>query len=117
MIQLLLSGGAATLVVLALGLATLVQSISFLRDPREGRVGALRAFSQATVWATVGATAAALGAVFHKVPANEDWAQSPDLPLIVMMGVGESMVPLVLGALLLTLSALASGIGFRRMGL
>jgi len=54
-------------------------------------------------------------AVFYKVPQNPDWAQSDDLPLIVMTGLGEALSPACTGFLLLSVSWLLVAFGCRRL--
>ena len=59
--------------------------------------------------------AADLATVFTQVPANPELAGSDQLPLIVMVGIGESMAPAILGFGVLSLVALVASVGLRRM--
>ena len=68
------------------------------------------------MFTTLSAMAGALGAVFTKVPSTPAWAESPDLPLIVMPGLGEALRAPVLGFSLLSLAWLVAAGGVRRRG-
>jgi hypothetical protein len=50
-----------------------------------------------------------------KVPANPEWAKGPDLPLVVMIGIGESLTPAILGFSVLAIAWLVGAFGQRRM--
>lgn len=115
MLEFFREGGAAMFVVLLFGLISFGGSIRFAVSPSEGRIGFLRAISTATVFSVLSGVASDIGAVMHKVPANPEWAHSPDLPLIVMTGLGESMAPAILGFTLLSLSWMITAVGMRRL--
>ena len=65
---------------------------------------ALRALSLATAFASLAGVASCLAAVGYHVTGNEEWASSPDLHLIVMTGLAESMSPAIFGFGLLALA-------------
>jgi hypothetical protein len=115
MLDFILGGGAASIFVILLGGTALGLATAFARQPRESRIGTLRAVQQATAWGAVAGTAVDVAAVCTRVPANPEWAHSPDMHLVLLTGLGESMVPLVLGFGLLTLSSCAAAFGYRRL--
>lgn len=109
------SGGIAMIALLLFSAAALRQNFRFARQPREAHAGSARAWTQAVLFATITAVAFNIRAVCTKVPANEEWANSPDLPLILLVGLGESLAPAVLGGAVLATCAVFSAIGWRRM--
>lgn len=116
MIEFFMAGGWSMFLILALGLVTLVAAASFMRKPEARDVGMIRGFSVATVFAVLCGIAADLAAVFTHVPNNPEWAHSPDMPLIVMTGLGESLTPAILGFAMLTLAWMVTAVGVRRLG-
>ena len=116
MIRFFKAGGAPMLVVLLLGLFTLAAAIAFMRKPQERHIGMIRGLSVATVFGVLGSMTANVAAVFSHVPANPKWSHSPDLPLIVMMGLGEALTPSILGFTMLSLAWLVTAVGVRRLG-
>ena len=116
MVEFFMSGGWSMFLVIGLGAVSLLASIAFARRPRAGDAGVLRGFSTATTFAVLGGVAANLGTVFSQVPQNPEWAHSPDLALIVMTGLGESLAPAILGFSLLALAWMVAAVGARRLG-
>jgi len=115
MIEFMKAGGFPIWIVLLLGMISLVSSVLFFRRPNERRIVFIRCMSTATLYATIGAIVSCLAAVMVKVPATSKWAQSPDMPLIVMTGIGESFTPGILGFSFLTLVWLFTALGMRRL--
>lgn len=108
------SGGVPMFFILAFGVLALGMAARFAWRP-EARIRAVaEALARATLFSVGSGTFAALGAVFSQVPAHDEWAHSPDLPLIVMTGLGESMAPGILGFSLLSLTWLLLAVGARR---
>lgn len=103
-------------VVLIYGLVTLVAAGFFAARPEEAKIAFIRAMSTATVFATLGGVASCLGAVFAHIPNNEELAKSPKLHLIVMVGIGESLAPAILGFVILSLVWVVTAAGVRRLG-
>ena len=99
------------------GLLTVVAAAGFARFPDARKLPRINALSRAVAWATVTGLCADLAAVGTKIPANPAWAHSPDLPLIVMTGIAESMSPVTLGGAVLSVVALLTAAGHRRRGL
>ena len=115
MLQFFREGGVAMLPILVLGLAGLVSGARFLWRPERGRGGFFAWLAAAQLAATLVGLIAALGAVFTNVPANPEWAHSPDLALIVMTGLAESTRPGTLGLALLTVMCVLVAVGHRRL--
>jgi len=67
------------------------------------------------VFAILSGVAANVATVMSKVPQNPEWAQSPDVHLIVMTGIGESLAPAVMGLTMLALAWVVTAAGVRRM--
>ncbi len=115
MMEFMRAGGVPIWVVLVFGLIALVTGAIFLFRPTERRGKVLRGLMAATLYSVLAAVASDLAAVCAKVPRNPEWAKSPDLPLIVMTGIGESLTPAILGFTILSLAGLFSAIGHRRL--
>ncbi len=114
MIEFFQAGGVAMFAILAFGMMTLVAGGMSAFAPSERKLAFIRAMTVSTTFATISGTVAAIGAVMKQVPARPEWAQSPELHLIVMTGLGESMAPPVLGFSLLSLAWLLTAVGVRR---
>lgn len=115
MMEFFAAGGWSMVPVLVFGALALGVAAMFAWRPHERRVGMVRALSAATVFAILSGLAANVAAVMSKVPANPEWAQSPDLHLIVMMGLGEACAPAIMGFTLLSLAWVVTAAGVRRM--
>ena len=87
----------------AVRLVNLVESrdVPFLKPPDQCKL--------------LGAIAADIGAVMKRVPQLPEFASSPDLRVaLYTSGIGESMVPAILGFTVLSLVWLLAAVGFRR---
>jgi hypothetical protein len=115
MLEFFLAGGVAMLPILVFGVLAIVAAVAFARKPDERRFAMVRALSATTVFGTLAGVAACIGAVMTKIPSNPEWAHSPDLSLIVMTGLGESMSPPIMGFALLAVAWLVVAVGWRRM--
>lgn len=115
MVELMRAGGWVMIFVLLFGGLTLAAAAWFAYRPEERHVGTIRALSSATVFSVLAGVFADFGAVFTKVPGNPEWAHDPDLPLIVMTGLGESMAPGILGFSMLALAWFVTAVGVRRL--
>jgi hypothetical protein len=114
MMEFLKAGGFAIWYVLALSLSLLAICAHFAYRPRAKQLALVRGLTWALVFGIASAVATNVLAVFSKVPNNEEWAHSPDMPLIVMVGLGEAITPAVLGFTFLSLSWLLVAFGMRR---
>jgi hypothetical protein len=112
---LMVAGGMPMVVILIFGLWALLSAGSFALRPAAGRLGPIAAQALAVLCASATGVAANLIAVSIKVPGNPEWAQSPELPLILLQGFGEALSPLVLGGSVVTVVALITSVGLRRM--
>lgn len=115
MLEFFRAGGWVMFVVLLFGGLTLAAAVRFARQPRVETVGMVRALSTATVFAALGGVVTDLAAVFTNVPNNPEWAQSPQVGMIVLMGLGESMAPAMLGFAFLSMAWLVTAVGTRRL--
>lgn len=108
------AGGYSMWFILVLGGVTLGVSIWFAIRPGERKLAFLRPMSVATVFSVLSGVFSDLGAVMHTVTNRPEFAQSPDLHLIVMTGIGESMAPAILGFSILSVAWLLAAVGLRR---
>lgn len=109
---LILEGGFPMLFILALGLVALAGAAAFAARPNLARERFVRRLGVSTLLATMVALASDLGATFHHVGNLEtDHAQRIQLTLV---GLGESMAPLILGFGILALVALLLAVGRAR---
>ena len=109
------AGGFPMWFILLFGVIALGNAAYFWRRPDERRLEFIGRMSHATLYSVGAGVASDLAAVFIRVPAKPEWAHSPDLPLIVMKGLGESMTPCILGFTLLSLIAFLTALGVRRI--
>jgi hypothetical protein len=77
----------------------------------------VRSFSGATAFSIVSGVCLNLATVGSKVPAGLEWENRPKLPLIVMVGIAESLAPAILGFMLLSLAWTVMAVGYRRLSL
>ncbi|MBT8495271.1 MAG: hypothetical protein KJO07_19650 [Deltaproteobacteria bacterium] len=115
MIEFLKAGGIPVVFVLLFSVVTVGAGALYSFAPNERRLGFVRAMTATTLFSVLTAVAANLAAVFHKVPNTPEWAESPDMPLIVMVGIGEAITPAILGFAALSISWLMMSVGIRRL--
>ena len=108
------AGGLPGLFVLAFGLLALVTAALQARRPDARRAEIARQLSRATLFSVGAGVASDLASVFMHVTGREEWAHGPDLHLVVMVGLAESMAPAIVGFTLLSLTAMLLAIGARR---
>ena len=115
MLDFLRGGGVSMVFVLALAIAGLVWTAAYARRPDPRHIEGIRALTLALCFAAVAGVASDVAAVMSKVPAHPEWSKSPDLPLIVMTGLGESMAPAVLGFAAASVQWMLMAYGHRRL--
>ncbi len=115
MLEFMREGGFGMWLVLAFGLVGLVFAVLFVVRPQERRVLFLRHLSKAILFSGLLSTFTGLSAVLHKVPAHPEWSKSPDLHLIVMIGLGEALAGFILALGFLSVLWLLSAFGVRRL--
>lgn len=104
MIDFFLSGGVSMIFVLLFGGAAVGAAAMTITRPSARVQSALRSLSLATAFSSIAGVASCFAAVGYHVTGNPAWAQSPDLHLLLLTGVAESMSPAVLGFALLALA-------------
>ncbi|MEQ9502343.1 MAG: hypothetical protein RIT81_36065 [Deltaproteobacteria bacterium] len=114
MLEFMRAGGFGIWIVLLFGIITLFSSARFALKPDDGRVGFLRGMSAATVFSIFTAVSSNLAMVMWRVPNVDELGKSPDVHLIVMMGIAEALTPAILGSAFLTLAWLMIAVGHRR---
>ena len=106
-------GGFGMVFVLLFGFIALGAAIRFAVRPARRQLAFIRGMSYATLFAVLSAICSDLAAVFHAIPGR--FHEAPDWHLILILGLGESMAPGILGFTLLALTALAAAFGGRRL--
>lgn len=101
--------------VLACGLASLAQAVSFASRPASASRDALSAFSRATLMSIPAATGLSLAHMGAKVPNIPELANNPRFDLVVIQGLAEALSPSIMGFSILCLVWLAAAIGERRL--
>ncbi|HTU57876.1 MAG TPA: hypothetical protein VMF89_05570 [Polyangiales bacterium] len=115
MFNLIVTGGWIMGFLLILGGFALFTAFDFTRRPQLDKLPRLEALSRAIAWAITTGVGADLAAVGTKIPAKPEWAHSPDLHLLLLTGVAESMSPIILGGALLSVIALLTAAGHARL--
>jgi hypothetical protein len=110
-------GGWGMWLVLACGLASLAQAVSFARKRVSAERDALSAFSRATLMSIPAAISLSLAHMGAKVPNIPELANSPRFDLVVIEGLAEAMSPAILGFSILCLVWVIAAIGERRLRL
>jgi hypothetical protein len=109
------SGGWVMWLLLVVGALAVLACAKFARlpDPKQlARIGELR---RALAWGTFVGIASDLAAVGLHINARDDWAHSPDLALLVLQGIAESLSPAMLGGGLLVVTSLLLAAGHGRL--
>lgn len=105
------AGGYSMVIVLLFGLTCFVSAAIYAARQSERVLCFSRSMSRATLYASVSGVFACIGATMY---AGATHTNPAELPALVMMGLGESMSPGILGFTLLTLSWMLLAIGSRR---
>ena len=110
-----LMGGFPMVAILVFGAVALVNAARFAWAPGPGRVPYQVALGAALVFAGLGGSAVDLMTVAMQVPSNPEWANDPQVGLIVLTGVGESLTPTILACGALLAQSLLIALGLRRL--
>jgi hypothetical protein len=115
MIEFLRAGGFGMVVVLVVGGITLATAVMFARKPDERRMALVRAFTAASLFSVLTAVASNLATVMYHVPQTPKFAESPDFAKVIMIGIGESLTPAIMGGAILTVTWVIAAVGMRRL--
>jgi hypothetical protein len=111
----ILAGGFPMIVILVVGAIALVGAVRFAITPIAGRLPYLGALGLAVAATAFAGTCADLLTVSVKVPGNPEMASSENLPIVLLVGLGESLTPAILGAAIVAVAALLVAVGLRRL--
>jgi hypothetical protein len=114
MIQFIQDGGPPAILLLLFGTILNVFAVLFLRQPALARLRFVKGLSMATTWTIIGGAASCVRVVLRACAQLPD-DQRADLPLILMMGLGESLTIVIMGAVFLTIAWFITAIGMRRL--
>lgn len=113
MLNLIREGGVVMLFVIGFGLVALVAAILFAVRPAQRKLPFIRGMSHATLFAILSGICADLAKVAHAIPGQ--FAKEPDWYFALILGVGESLAPGIMGFTLLSLVWLVAAVGERRL--
>jgi hypothetical protein len=112
MIEFFRDGGWSMFVILLFGALSLGTGAYYAVRPDARHEGFLKWMSWATLWSTLAGVASDFGATFKATTQIEN---DSERGRIVLEGLAESMSPLVMGFVLLSLAAFLAAIGRRRL--
>lgn len=107
------AGGVPMWVVLVYGVVALVAAALFAARPDESKIPYVRAMSAAMIFAIIGGVASCIAAVMSNIAADPEMSRDPLIP--IMIGIGESLAPAILGFAFLSLIWLVMAAGIRRL--
>jgi len=111
-----LAGGFPMVLIAIFGLVAAFAAVRFAMHPVARRLAHIGALCVALVFAGLAGVAVDLLAVATHVAASPEWSTSDQLPLVLLVGVGESMTPAILSFSVVAGTALVVALGLRRMG-
>ncbi|HXK16470.1 MAG TPA: hypothetical protein VNG33_01600 [Polyangiaceae bacterium] len=114
MATLILEGGFPVFFLLAFGLAALAFAVRFATAPSQRVFRTTLALSAATLFTSINGIFAAFSAVGHHAPEYLKHHPASSLSEVILLGMGESMSPGILGFTLLSLIALILALGVYR---
>jgi hypothetical protein len=109
------AGGWVMWFLTLVGGLSLYAALRFARRPDPAQLPRLQSLLRAVAWATLTGVAADLAAVGANIPARPEWAHSPDVHLLVLQGVSESLVPAILGGAISSVASLLIAAGHARL--
>jgi hypothetical protein len=111
----ILAGGWAALSTMLFSGICLYVAVRFALKAQPRRLAIIRALTATTVFSMIGGVAQNFISVMWKTTSIPELRDAPDFHMVVMQGLGEAMVPAVLGSMLLTLVWLLVAVGTRRL--
>jgi hypothetical protein len=108
-----LAGGFPMIFVLVFGLVAVAAAGRFAWKPEIGRLGHIAALCVSLGFASLAGVCTDLIAVSRHVPEMD--LEDGQLGLVMLVGLGESLSPAVLGFSLIAIVALVSAVGLRGM--
>ena len=114
MMTLMHEGGVPMWFILAFGLAALAAGVLYAIRSEAKLRALMSGMSLATLFATLAALAADIGATMNALAGRrvaELSLEAPHGPLILLTGLAESMSPLIMGFALLALTAMFGAVG------
>lgn len=108
------AGGAPNLVILLFGFIAIGAAAGFAWRPETRKLPHLGALCAAVFFSTICGAATDFAAVSHYIEANGE-ALGSKFGTILVIGIGESLAPVILGFAFLSIVALIAAIGFRRL--
>lgn len=115
MAEFMRAGGVGIWVVFLFGVIALLVAGRFAWRAQPDRLRGVVAMSWATVFGILSAVSSNVASVMWKVPQHPEWSKSPEMPLIVMTGLAESLTPAILGFTMLGVVWLLVAVGYRRL--
>ncbi|MCB9683940.1 MAG: hypothetical protein H6738_01700 [Alphaproteobacteria bacterium] len=110
----MLAGGFPMVFIVVFGAVALIGALRFALTPEPGRVGAVLAYGGSVLFAAVAGTAFDTTFVARAV-VGVDEADQAHRWLILVVGLSESLSPLILGSAILSVVALLVAVGMRRL--
>jgi hypothetical protein len=114
MADFLRAGGFSMWFVILFSGVTLIAAVIFAVRADLKKVAFIRGMTAATVFSILCGVLANLLAVARHVGADEQLAKSAELPMILIIGFGESITPAILGFAVLAVTWLIVAAGVRR---
>jgi hypothetical protein len=109
------AGGWVMWFLTLVGGLTVAAAARFALRPDATQLPRIRELNRALSWGAITGLASDLAAVGYTIPSRPDWAHSPDLPLLLLQGIAESMSPVLFGGGLLSIGALLTAAGHGRL--
>ncbi|MET0343703.1 MAG: hypothetical protein ABW252_22005 [Polyangiales bacterium] len=109
------AGGVAMWFLTAVGLLALIGGGRFAARPDPALLPRVACLTRALAWGMVAGVASDLAAVGYHIARTPEWAHDPDLAVIAMQGIAESLMPAVLGAAISSVVALLLATGHARL--
>lgn len=109
------AGGFSMWIILVVGGLGIAAAAAFAQRPAPDKLPRIESLLRAVAWSSVVGVATDFAAVGTKIPSNPEWAKSPELPLLVLQGFGESMSPLIFGGAICSAIALLLAAGHGRL--